>query len=626
MIGVYDGSYDEIPGRSSVFINNQDVLQLYIRIISQAPSNFPQKKKYVTCFANSFSQWGYEDIRASEEERIEHLLNFLEGQLVVFRPEMKDTHLNAKEVRLIKSNDSYEDGEFLYPIPIYSERNLKVTFTQFMSHLHERKTIGEVSGLSKEKDDCPSYLIWKDLDDKLTVVGQFTQFAYSHGGFSYISEEGMRVTDFEDNWLDKSYQHPKYMGDLLFMPRDVDVEIEHVLNTKDVYIHESPATEMAATVERVLDRDTEADLSHEYEFLEHLQMVTMNSYLSYSKKDLINFHTAMKSSTMVILAGMSGTGKSKLFQSYVKSLNLPHSHYEMIPVRPDWTDDHDLIGYVDTINMVYRPGHSGLIDILLLAEQNPDEPFFICFDEMNLAKVEHYFAQFLSILEMDLHARSLQLYHTDLANRLYNSNNYPPAINIGNNVMFVGTVNIDETTHHFSDKVLDRANVIELNVQPFVDLKQLEEKREPIKKKELISFFEHYETFRNTTPTIELEDSEMELLWDIHLSLRMLGKKFGIGPRIVNQIDKYIKNIPNQVGVSRLEALDLQIVQRILTKIRGTEEQLVHFIGTYRNGVVENSALIDCINQFNNDETHFEMTRIVIKEKAKELAINGYTL
>ena len=189
--------------------------------------------------------------------------------------------------------------------------------------------------------------------------------------------------------------------------------------------------------------------------------------LSYSLKDLINFHTAMKSSNLVLLAGMSGTGKSKLVNAYRRALGLDSEQFTFISVRPSWTDDADLIGYADTLNMVYRPGDSGLVNVLKQAEKEEDKLFIICFDEMNLARVEHYFSQFLSILEMEPGQRQLRLYNDELANRLYNSAQYPPSITIKKNVMFVGTVNLDESTHHFSDKVLDRANVIELDVLNF---------------------------------------------------------------------------------------------------------------------------------------------------------------
>ena len=136
-----------------------------------------------------------------------------------------------------------------------------------------------------------------------------------------------------------------------------------------------------------------------------------------------------------------------------------------IPVRPSWNDDADLIGFYDAIHKIYRPAETGLVDLLIEAslEDNKDKLYLICFDEMNLARVEHYFSQFLSILELS-EDRYLTLYSEKLAPEVYNRHEYSPRVPIGNNVFFVGTVNIDESSFQFSDKVLDRANVIRLKI------------------------------------------------------------------------------------------------------------------------------------------------------------------
>ena len=93
----------------------------------------------------------------------------------------------------------------------------------------------------------------------------------------------------------------------------------------------------------------------EWEFIEHFEAVAKKDGLFYTKRDLINFHTAVKSSSLVILSGLSGTGKSQLVQCYAKALGLGDEGFHMIPVRPNWNDDSDLIGFVDSMHMVYRP-------------------------------------------------------------------------------------------------------------------------------------------------------------------------------------------------------------------------------------------------------------------------------
>jgi 5-methylcytosine-specific restriction endonuclease McrBC GTP-binding regulatory subunit McrB len=110
------------------------------------------------------------------------------------------------------------------------------------------------------------------------------------------------------------------------------------------------------------------------------------------------FYAALRSKPFVILAGNSGTGKSRLVRLFAEAsgANIANGRFTMIPVRPDWNDSSELLGYFD-LNGDFIAGQ--LIAPILMAHQNPNKPFFVCLDEMNLAKVEHYFSDFLSIVE-----------------------------------------------------------------------------------------------------------------------------------------------------------------------------------------------------------------------------------
>lgn len=120
----------------------------------------------------------------------------------------------------------------------------------------------------------------------------------------------------------------------------------------------------------------------------------------YSMSDFVNVHTSIKCNNLVILSGLSGTGKSAMVDIYAKALNLD-DRLLVIPVRPSWNDDADLLGYVDLVHNVYRPSDTGFVDFLVNSqkEENLGKMYIVCFDEMNLARVEHYFSQFLSLLE-----------------------------------------------------------------------------------------------------------------------------------------------------------------------------------------------------------------------------------
>ncbi|MCY0901211.1 MAG: AAA family ATPase, partial [Firmicutes bacterium] len=341
-----------------------------------------------------------------------------------------------------------------------------------------------------------------------------------------------------------------------------------------------------------------------------------------------NFHTALKTSNLVILSGMSGTGKSRLVEVYGRALGMDTEQLNIISVRPSWTDDADLIGYVDSIHNVYRPGDSGLIDTLRQAEQHADTLYLICFDEMNLARVEHYFSQFLSVLEMPQSRRELRLYNEELMNRLYNYKEYPNSIAIGPNVMFVGTVNMDESTHHFSDKVLDRANLITLHMLPFAELRQSAERR-PDRNVRRKWNTEEYSAFRSNVEGIGLSEEELQCLQDIHDLLQQADASRGIGYRIVRQIDLYLKNRPQSIHLTREDAFDLQIVQRVLTKVRGSEDQLHELLGQWQgsaaSGSTSGGTLLACLDR-HATVSHFVQTRKVIRQKGKELKLHGYTV
>jgi len=140
-----------------------------------------------------------------------------------------------------------------------------------------------------------------------------------------------------------------------------------------------------------------------------------------------------------------------------------------IPVRSDWTDNSELFGFYNLIEKKYHV--PCFLNFLLNAINNPEYPFFVILDEMNLSKVEHYFSDILSCLESrylkdgEVHQEKIVLHNgqTQLETDLDDFEYIPNAIEIPLNLYITGTVNIDESTYMFSPKVLDRANVIEFN-------------------------------------------------------------------------------------------------------------------------------------------------------------------
>lgn len=363
----------------------------------------------------------------------------------------------------------------------------------------------------------------------------------------------------------------------------------------------------------------EAPAFTEKDFIDRLTDTASRAGLLYNQKDLINFHISAKSSRLVILAGMSGTGKSGLVRLYGKALGIPEERICFLPVRPSWMDDGDILGYVDMKNLVYRSADTGLAELLIDASQHTDKLYIVCFDEMNLARAEHYFAQFISALEKEGNP-VIRLYNPSLAPRLYNGDRYPADITVGSNVIFTGTVNVDESTYHFSDKILDRANVITLHQGRFRDLMGLK-RRKRARYDEIGA--KMFSTFR-VRGGLGLTERELDLLDALNDAFHDSGIQCGIGFRVARQMGRYLENIPEGFGFSRKEGIDSQVVQRILTKLRGSSQQLSILLSLNDKG--ELKGTVPAVLEKFSDLSNFEESKRVLKIKAGELKLYDYTI
>lgn len=393
--------------------------------------------------------------------------------------------------------------------------------------------------------------------------------------------------------------------------KDIEPIVESLSSMEEAPVNDA--------VEEVVSRETSEKVFTEMDFLRRLQETAEGAGLLYDKKDLINFHISVKSSRLVVLAGMSGTGKSGLVRLYGKALGLPEERVRFLPVRPSWMDDGDILGYVDMKNMVYRSADTGLAELLIDAAAHPEQLYMVCFDEMNLARAEHYFAQFISVLEKEENP-VIRLYNPALAPRLYNSEKYPADIPVGRNVIFTGTVNVDESTYHFSDKILDRANVITLHQGRFRDLMGLS--REEIGTLPEVTA-EQFLSFR-VDQGLGLTEKELDLLDELNDAFKKSGISCGIGFRIACQMGRYLENIPQNNTFHREEGLDAQVVQRILTKLRGSSQQLSSLVSLNEKGNLE-GTIVNVLSHF-NDLSDFVEAKAVLEGKARELKLYDYTI
>lgn len=228
-----------------------------------------------------------------------------------------------------------------------------------------------------------------------------------------------------------------------------------------------------------------------------LGIENVNHSISAAAKPLeanTTYLTALRTKPFMLLAGISGTGKSRIVREMAKACwasgeedygNHCPRNFCMVQVKPNWHDSSELIGYVSRINgekYIIGP----FLRFIAQALKEPQRPYFLCLDEMNLAPVEQYFAEFLSVIESrKLQAGQIvtdpiipyenteaygslidQLFESDEERKAYKTEKTEEGgkrLTIPQNLFVVGTVNMDETTFSFSRKVLDRAMTIEMN-------------------------------------------------------------------------------------------------------------------------------------------------------------------
>jgi len=256
----------------------------------------------------------------------------------------------------------------------------------------------------------------------------------------------------------------------------------------------------------------------------------------------------------VLLTGISGTGKTLIARAYayavfgLPDLDVESREFRLISVRPNWTDPTHLLGFMDAVAGTYR--RPPFLESYVYALDNPHRPVFVCLDEMNLAQPEHYFADVMSAMET---GGKIHLHDDDPAVAGIDRDLPWPK-----NLYISGTVNVDETTARFSPKLLDRANVIEMsdvNVNGYAT-----RLRDAAAAK------------GETAVAGALTDGVIALLARLGEILKPHHLHFGY--RIIREIAYYVA-FASPAGIDNDAKLDMQIEQKIITKLRGGVEQEV---------------------------------------------------
>ena len=371
----------------------------------------------------------------------------------------------------------------------------------------------------------------------------------------------------------------------------------------------------------------------------------IDNYVQLLKSNNKAYLLALRTKPFLLLAGISGTGKSRIvrefaFKSCPKYLQdedgTTPGNYCMIEVKPNWHDSTELLGYYSNLSKEYQ--FKKFVKFLVKAKMYPDVPFFVCLDEMNLAPVEQYFAEVLSILETRKHPRNPETKEVDMKTikteviveakyfqqlgnmsifknketgeplkqkltdrdiymKLYGIDEEKDinkevgektelttlGLTLPGNVLIIGTVNMDDTTHQFSRKVIDRAMTIEMNggnlSAMFGGSKNLEYLEDEAEQQKWQNAFT--QRYISADEVLNAHPQEAETIMEKlperlnELNKALKGTPFEVSYRVLNELtimvgvllddneeDKSIDDIINQ-------AVDNILLMKILPRIEG---------------------------------------------------------
>lgn len=364
--------------------------------------------------------------------------------------------------------------------------------------------------------------------------------------------------------------------------------------------------------------------------------------------------TAIKSKPFLLLAGISGTGKSRIVRELARACCSKGSaefeaqkpkNFEMVQVKPNWHDSSELIGYVSRVSGKAEFVAGEFLRFIVKAWEDSKTPYFLCLDEMNLAPVEQYFAEYLSVIESrkshgengpvttdPLLEKVDEEWYFNLTASLTMNEDIRKKFNeegicIPQNLIVVGTVNMDETTFSFSRKVLDRAMTIEMNE---VDLDAgLTERYEHIGElgyEELIgTAVEGVDVYSDNR---EVCDKALNYLKAVNAVLE--GTPFKVAYRTRNEFLLYVvNNLPynkdeegNELteGYVIARALDEVTNMKILSRIEGDDTKVTDgLLDNLKQVIIEELAKI-------SDEFAAERSVSIKKlHEMKQRLVSGYT-
>ena len=491
-----------------------------------------------------------------------------------------------------------------------------------------------VKELEKEKKELEEKLLgkWNLETDKIEILkNKIHSLEESH---KEIGEENKKL--YSENMQLIQYKDKIEIAERILPELERSKEsLIALIAKKDEEINELKSRQTSEVAKRetieqsyftIEEKENDKEIIDEIEWLNNIKNSFKEVGFKFSDRLLYAFHTSLKVgdwNPLTVLAGVSGTGKSELPRLYSRYGGI---NFLPLAVQSNWDSPYSLFGYYNSLEGKFNA--TSLLKVLYQAQEDAknsisDYLTIVLLDEMNLAHVELYFSELLSKLELLRGSDEVKL-EIDIAEK------NPYEIKLNKNIIWVGTMNEDETTKSLSDKVIDRSNLINFpRPNKFISRNELKELEEaPKLKRELWESWKWNDVknmlIQNETTKEEnikiINDFEEEILnlkekmEEINGYLKFSGR--AIGHRVWQSIENYIRNYPlvlesirNRNSEELEKAIQIAfedaLVQKLMPKLKGLEteglvrkeclEEISSKIKTYANGIAP-----DFDNSLNN--------------------------
>ena len=339
----------------------------------------------------------------------------------------------------------------------------------------------------------------------------------------------------------------------------------------------------------------------------------LSTGLIYSPTLIKRLAFSLMAKPFVILSGLAGSGKTQLALAFAKCLSENiEEQVCTVSIGADWTNREPLLGYPNALNKdEYVKPESGVLQLLMRANEDPSKPYFLILDEMNLSVVERYFADFLSAMES---REPIKLWD--------GNEDVPTEIQLPKNVFIIGTINVDETTYMFSPKVLDRANVIEFKIAP-------DEMDDYLGKKVNINLESAYSAcadmavdfVNKANSQVEKDEKNKDVLLSFFKELKKVNAEFGY--RTVNEISRYLHFADGDLEDDF--AIDTAILQKLLPKLHGSRKKLVPVLTSMWQLCLKDGITKEIDAEFNATDFKYPESAEKIQRMYHAVVDNGFT-